>query len=98
MNCVYNGVSNNWKLCADRTCPTSPNLPRTPLDACDPVEVALDAGAYIDKRASSYCEFKNWRSSGAVNLVGHTGRCGNADKTKCHGNCDIVTGCVFMPG
>lgn len=57
------------------------------------METAIDAGENIDARAAQYCEFKNWRV-GTNPLTGHTGRCGNADPTKCHGNCDTVTGCV----
>lgn len=87
-NCVYNGVSDIWKVCNDRTCSFAPDPPKTNLDKCDPLQTALDNAAEIDTRASAYCEYRNWRVAGTQPaLTGHTGRCTNADPTKCHGGC-----------
>ncbi|KIZ01835.1 hypothetical protein MNEG_6122 [Monoraphidium neglectum] len=92
MICIYSGASTNWKLCADRTCPTSPDMPASADDKCDPIEMALQAGDGVDDRTAAFCEYKNWRTGGANPLTGYKGRCKNADSTKCHGNCDISTG------
>jgi len=57
--CFYNGVSDNWKVCSDTSCPYTPDLPKVPsLDHCDVTQQALDAGDETDKRASIYCEYK----------------------------------------
>lgn len=85
-NCVYNGKSDIWKVCNDRTCSFAPNLPKTSLDKCDPLEVVFDTTESVDLRASAYCEYRNWRAAGNQSaLTGHTGRCSNSDPTKCHG-------------
>jgi hypothetical protein len=60
--CVYDGKSNNFKVCADSTCTNttspSPSLKRTPYDKCDVTLQALEAGDQEDIRADVYCEFK----------------------------------------
>jgi hypothetical protein len=89
--CVYDGTSNNWKVCADSSCPYTPSLPRTALDHCDPTLQAIEAGNPVDDRTSTYCEYKNWRAAPNA-LTGHLGRCTSSDPADCHGNCNTKTG------
>jgi hypothetical protein len=67
---VYDGVSTNFKVCADSSCPYSPPLPRTAYDKCDPMLQALEEGDQEDKRGDVYCEYKVGQGGEGAGAVG----------------------------
>lgn len=71
--------------------PKLPQPPPHPLDKCDPLMQAMEADDEVNSKSKAFCEFRNWRKAPNA-LTGHTGRCGNADPAKCHGNCNLDTG------
>ena len=95
MNCFYNGVSNNWKLCSDPSCAKSPSPKPNALDVCDPILSTQLKNDERDRRSKTFCQHKNWRA-GANPLTGGKGRCTAANVDDCHGNC-ATTGTGTCP-
>jgi hypothetical protein len=55
---VYDGTSDNFKVCSDSTCAYGPSPKRTPYDKCDVTMQALEAGDQEDIRSNVFCEYK----------------------------------------